>query len=100
MTIKDIEKQFDKEFGTLYRGFTVMTNCEEQVKSFYRTQITKLLEEYKHIGKLFGNDIYLKTSDEKVIKMVGNWIADLEARERRVRTKEIELDLGPIAKNY
>ena len=47
----------------------------------------------KRIGNLFGSDLYIDSKDEKTIKLATDWIQDLEARERRVRTKEIEMDL-------
>jgi len=47
----------------------------------------------KKIGLLFGENFFIDTDDENKIKMAENWLADLESRERRVRSKEIELDL-------
>jgi len=54
------------------------------------------MKEYKKLGTLFGDEFYIKTDSEEAFKASENWLADLEARERRVRTKEIELDLQLI----
>jgi hypothetical protein len=48
----------------------------------------------KQIGMLFGEKLLVDTDDEQKVKMATNWLEDLEARERRVRSKEIENDLA------
>lgn len=47
----------------------------------------------KQIGILFGEKFYIDTDDEDIVKRATNYLEDLEARERRVRNKEIEMDL-------
>ena len=50
----------------------------------------------KELGTLFGAIFWAEAEDEETLKYAENWIHDLEARERRVRSKEIELDLHPL----
>lgn len=47
----------------------------------------------RKIATLFGIDFYADTEDEKKALLLEDYIKKLEAREKRVSNKEIELDL-------
>jgi hypothetical protein len=47
----------------------------------------------KKIATLFGVDFYADTDDEKKALLLEDYILGLEAREKRISRKEIELDL-------
>ncbi|MCP3684607.1 MAG: hypothetical protein GY861_18220 [bacterium] len=54
------------------------------------------MKKEKILGKLFGLEFVVKFNkgEEDVVKNAEDWFQELEARERRVRNKEIELELN------
>ena len=72
MTIQQIEDNFEKEFGMFVIPATKENppKDESYIKSFYRTQITKLLEEEKEKVKKERDEMWktyiYDTEDEEI----------------------------------
>ena len=47
----------------------------------------------KQVGNIFGKKLFVETETEEDVKEITNWVGLLEAREARVKNKEIELNI-------
>ena len=46
------------------------------------------------VGILFGEQIFVESENEQAVKQIVRYMSGLDARETRIRNKEIELDLA------